>query len=65
MFSFRKKQPLHEVSAPDLEQALENAEKRLDAAGREFHKKKSLSSLTALELLLDGLQSGKLRKEDI
>jgi len=66
MAFFRKKdKPFVEVSAPELEKQLENQERRLEQAGREFHKKKSVVSLTALELLLNGLASGKLKKEEI
>lgn len=62
---FSKNKIVPELTAPDLEDKLKIAEKRLEAAGREFHKKKSVCGLTAIELVLDGLRSGKLRKEDL
>lgn len=62
---FFRKTYKENVSAPDLEEVLAREEKRLEQAGREFHKKKSICGMTALELLLDGLKSGKLKREEI
>jgi len=54
-----------DLISPDQEERLEREEKRLEQAGREFHKKKSICGMTALELLLDGLKHGKLKVEDL
>jgi len=62
---FFRKTHTNTVEAPELEAKLHQEEIRLQLAGREFHKKKSVCGLTALELLLDGLRSGKITKEEL
>jgi len=62
---FFRKTYKENVSAPDLEEVLAREEKRLEQAGREFHKKKGIMGLSALEQLLEALNSGKLKKEEL
>jgi len=71
---FRKKIIIHNPTFEDDMSALEvkiqsevsQAEDRLEKIRVENHKKKSLQAMPhAIELLLNGLASGKLKKEEI
>jgi len=48
-----------------LEKEFYEAKERMNDIGRDLHKKKSITTKTALELVLDGLKSGTLKKEDL
>lgn len=48
-----------------LDEKMNAALTRLDEASRGLHKKKSICGFTALELVLEGLKNGKLKREDL